>query len=75
MVTIHAENGGAITALRRQALAAGRTGVFEHSRTRPALLEGEAVTRATALAEVEERWLALAEEAEVAQAEAAARRR
>lgn len=54
MVTIHAENGGAITALRRQALAAGRTGVFEHSRTRPARLEGEAVTRATALAEVAE---------------------
>ncbi len=54
MVTIHAENGGAITALRRQALAAGRTGVFEHSRTRPALLEGEAVARATALAEVAE---------------------
>jgi dihydropyrimidinase len=54
MVTIHAENGGAIAALRRQALAAGRTGVFEHSRTRPALLEGEAVARATALAEVAE---------------------
>ncbi len=54
MVTIHAENGGAITALRRQALAAGRTGVFEHSRTRPAVLEGEAVARAAALAEVAE---------------------
>ncbi|HLI25298.1 MAG TPA: dihydropyrimidinase [Acidimicrobiales bacterium] len=52
LVTIHAENGGAIELLRRQALAAGRTGVLEHSRTRPAVLEGEAVGRAAALAEV-----------------------
>ena len=51
LVTVHAENGGAIEALRRRALAEGRTGVIEHARTRPAVLEGEAVTRAAALAE------------------------
>jgi dihydropyrimidinase len=52
LVTLHAENGGAIQALRAQALAAGRTGVVEHARTRPAVLEAEATTRAAALAEV-----------------------
>ena len=52
LVTLHAENGGAIEALRRRALAEGRTGVIEHARTRPAVLEGEAVARAAALAEV-----------------------
>jgi dihydropyrimidinase len=52
LVTLHAENGGAIEVLRQQAIAAGRTGVLEHSRTRPAVLEGEATDRATALAEV-----------------------
>lgn len=52
LVTVHAENGSAIEVLRREALAAGRTAVFEHSRTRPAVLEGEAVGRAGALAEV-----------------------
>ena len=52
LVTLHAENGGAIEALRRRALAEGRTAVIEHARTRPAILEGEAVTRAAALASV-----------------------
>jgi dihydropyrimidinase len=52
LVTLHCENGGAIEALRRQALAEGRTGVLEHARTRPAVLEAEAVQRAAALAEV-----------------------
>jgi dihydropyrimidinase len=52
MVTLHCENGGAIEALRRRALAEGRTGVLEHAATRPAVLEGEAVARAAALAEV-----------------------
>jgi dihydropyrimidinase len=52
LVTLHCENGGAIEALRRQALAEGRTGIIEHARTRPAVLEGEATTRAAALAEV-----------------------
>src|SRR6202163_1846505 len=52
LVTLHAENGGVIEALRRRALAEGRTGVIEHARTRPAVLEGEAVVRAAAIAEV-----------------------
>ncbi|HLY81652.1 MAG TPA: dihydropyrimidinase, partial [Acidimicrobiales bacterium] len=54
LVTIHCENGGAIEVLRRRAVAEGRTGVLEHATTRPAVLEGEAVTRAAALAEVAE---------------------
>jgi len=52
LVTLHCENGGAIEELRREALAAGRTGVIEHARTRPAVLEGEAVGRAATLAEI-----------------------
>src|SRR5579875_3225334 len=52
LVTLHAENGAAIATLRPKALAEGRTGGLEHSRTRPAVLEGEAVARAAALAEV-----------------------
>jgi dihydropyrimidinase len=52
LVTLHCENGGAIEELRREALAAGRTAVLEHARTRPPILEGEAVARAAALAEV-----------------------
>jgi dihydropyrimidinase len=52
LVTVHCENGGAIEALRRQALAEGRTGVVEHRTTRPAALEAEAVARIGRLAEV-----------------------
>lgn len=52
LVTLHCENGGAIEALRLQAVAAGRTTVIEHAQTRPAVLEGEATARAAALAEV-----------------------
>lgn len=52
LVTVHCENGGAIEALRREAVAAGRTAVIEHARSRPAILEGEATARAAALAEV-----------------------
>jgi len=52
LVTVHAENGGAIEALRRRALAEGRTTVIEHARTRPAILEAEAVGRAAVLASV-----------------------
>jgi dihydropyrimidinase len=51
LVTVHAEDGGAIEVLRREALAAGHTGVIEHARTRPAILEARAVTRLAALAE------------------------
>jgi dihydropyrimidinase len=52
LVTVHCENGGAIEALRRQALAEGRTAVVEHRTTRPAVLEAEAVHRVGRLAEV-----------------------
>ncbi|MGO9560616.1 MAG: dihydropyrimidinase [Acidimicrobiales bacterium] len=52
LVALHCENGVGIEELRREALAAGRTGVPEHAATRPAVLEAEAVTRACALAEV-----------------------
>jgi dihydropyrimidinase len=51
LVTVHCENGGAIEALRRGALAEGRTGVVEHAATRPAVLEAEAVHRVGRLAE------------------------
>jgi dihydropyrimidinase len=51
LVTVHCENGGAIEALRRRALAEGRTGVVEHAATRPAILEAEAVHRVGRLAE------------------------
>jgi dihydropyrimidinase len=54
LVTVHCENGGAIEALRRRALAQGRTEVVEHRRTRPAQLEAEAVHRVGRLAEVAE---------------------
>jgi dihydropyrimidinase len=54
LVTVHCENGGAIEALRRRALAEGRTRVVDHATTRPAVLEAEAAVRACALAEVAE---------------------
>ncbi|RMH83540.1 MAG: dihydropyrimidinase [Actinomyces sp.] len=52
LVMMHAENGLAIDVLRDQAAASGRTAPVWHGRTRPALLEGEAVHRAAALAAV-----------------------
>ncbi|HET9060505.1 MAG TPA: dihydropyrimidinase [Acidimicrobiales bacterium] len=52
LVTTHSENGPAIEALRRRALAEGRTAVIEHARTRPAELEAEAVARVATLAEL-----------------------
>ena len=52
LVTVHCENGGAIEALRRRAVAAGRTSVVEHRATRPAVLEAEAVHRVGRLADV-----------------------
>ncbi|MGD0484974.1 MAG: dihydropyrimidinase [Gemmatimonadales bacterium] len=51
-VMIHAENGGVIEVLVREALAAGRTAPREHARTRPALAEAEAAHRVIALAEM-----------------------
>lgn len=52
MVMMHAENGIAIDVLRDQAAGRGDTDPVWHGRTRPARLEGEAVHRAAALAEV-----------------------
>ncbi len=52
LVNLHCENGDAIEELRREAVAAGRTAVAEHARTRPAALEAEAVSRAAVLAEI-----------------------
>jgi dihydropyrimidinase len=52
LVTTHAENGPAIEALRRRALAEGRTAIIEHAHTRPAELEAEAVARVATLAEL-----------------------
>jgi len=52
MVMMHAENGIAIDVLRDQAARAGQADPVWHGRTRPPRLEGEAVHRAAALAEV-----------------------
>jgi len=52
LVMMHAENGIAIDVLRDQAAGRGRTSAVWHGRTRPSRLEGEAVHRAAALAEV-----------------------
>ena len=51
-VMMHAENGIAIDQLVAQALAAGKTEPVQHGLTRPAELEGEATSRAIALAKV-----------------------
>lgn len=52
MVMMHAENGLAIDVLRDVAASRGDTASVWHGRTRPARLEGEAVHRAAALADV-----------------------
>ncbi len=52
LVMMHAENGIAIDVLRDQAAGRGNTSAVWHGRTRPSRLEGEAVHRAAALAEV-----------------------
>ena len=49
---VHAENHDAITYLRTQALAEGRTGPENHPLTRPAVMEAEAIHRLLALAHV-----------------------
>jgi dihydropyrimidinase len=51
-IMMHAENGIAIDQLVAQALAAGRTDPVQHGLTRPPELEGEATSRAIALARV-----------------------
>jgi dihydropyrimidinase len=52
MIMMHAENGIAIDQLVAQALADGRTDPVQHGLTRPPELEGEATSRAIALAKV-----------------------
>jgi dihydropyrimidinase len=52
LVMMHAENGIAMDVLRDQAVARGEVGPVDHARTRPALLEAEAVHRAAVLARV-----------------------
>ena len=52
LICMHAENGGAIDVLVKQALAAGHTAPKYHGLTRPTTAEGEATGRAIALAEM-----------------------
>jgi dihydropyrimidinase len=52
LVCIHAENGGVIDALVKEALRRGDTAPKFHALTRPPLAEGEATARAIALAEL-----------------------
>jgi dihydropyrimidinase len=52
LAMVHAENGDAIDALQREAIAAGHLAPKYHALTRPPELEGEATGRAIALAAV-----------------------
>jgi dihydropyrimidinase len=52
MIMMHAENGIAIDVLIAQALSRGETDPIHHGLTRPSALEGEATSRAIALAGV-----------------------
>ena len=52
MVCMHAENGGAIDVIVKQALAEGKTAPKYHALTRPTTAEAEAMSRAIALAEM-----------------------
>ncbi len=52
LVSMHAENGGVIDVLVEEALRRGETAPRYHALTRPAAAEGEAVSRAIALAEM-----------------------
>ena len=52
MICMHAENGGAIDVIVRQALAEGKTAPKYHALTRPTTAEAEAVSRAVALSEM-----------------------
>jgi dihydropyrimidinase len=51
-ICMHAENGGVIDVLVKEALANGQTAPKYHAITRPARAEGEATHRAIALAEI-----------------------
>jgi dihydropyrimidinase len=52
LVSVHAENGGAIATLVGEALRQGHTAPRYHALTRPARAEAEATSRAIALAEI-----------------------
>src|SRR5256714_8740149 len=52
MVCMHAENGGAIDVIVKQALADGKTAPQYHALTRPTTAEADATARAIALAEM-----------------------
>src|SRR5580693_4988056 len=52
LICMHAENGGAIDVLVQRALAEGKTAPKYHALTRPTTAEGEATSRAIALAEM-----------------------
>ena len=52
MICMHAENGGVIDVIVRQALAEGKTAPKYHALTRPTTAEAEATSRAIALAEM-----------------------
>jgi dihydropyrimidinase len=52
MICMHAENGGVIDVLVKNALAEGKTAPKYHALTRPARAEAEATHRAIALAEI-----------------------
>jgi len=52
MISIHAENGVVVDRLVSSALADGKSAPVYHALTRPSVLEGEAVNRAIALAEL-----------------------
>ena len=52
MICMHAENGGAIDVIVKQALAEGKTAPKYHALTRPTTAEAEATARAIALAEM-----------------------
>jgi dihydropyrimidinase len=54
LTMVHAENGSAIDVLVQRALRAGRTSAQWHGKTRPTILEAEAVHRAAVLAELVE---------------------
>ncbi|GAA4502872.1 dihydropyrimidinase [Gluconacetobacter tumulicola] len=50
LCTVHAENGDAVAYLQQMLLAEGQTGPAAHPLSRPASVEGEAASRAIALA-------------------------
>jgi dihydropyrimidinase len=52
MICMHAENGGVIDVIVKQALAEGKTAPKYHALTRPTTAEAEACSRAIALAEM-----------------------